>query len=133
MKPVMQTIGGPENGNCLQACMASLLGLCLEEVPHFVLEDNWVHALDAWLKQFDLQSVAVDLNIMRQQGEDMWKPYGYHLIVGKSPRADCQHAVVGYNGEMVHDPHWDGDGLDTEESWTLFVKRFENALRQEEL
>ena len=124
MKPVKQTLDGPEAGNCLQACIASLFEMALEDVPHFVLKDNWVKALDNWLAQFDLQSVEIDLRYMRQQGGDMWKPYGYHLINGNSPRADCKHAVVGYGGEMVHDPHWDGDGLETEDTWTLFVKRF---------
>ena len=134
MKPVMQTLDGLEEGNCLQACIASLFEMGLEEVPHFVLRDDWVGALDGWLGQFDLQSVLVDLE--RGEGEDMWEPYGYHLICGKGPRADCQHAVVGYNGRVVHDPHPDGGGLEIEESWTLFVKRFESGaddLRQEVL
>ena len=125
MKPVMQTLDGPEEGNCLQACIASLFELELEAVPHFVLKDDWVKALDAWLAQFDLQSVIVDLERMR--GEDMWEPRGYHLICGESPRIDCQHAVVGYGGKMVHDPHSDGEGLKTEDTWTLFVKRFDNV------
>ena len=122
MKPVMQTLDGPEEGNCLQACMASLFELEMGAVPHFVLEDDWVEAFDEWLERFDLQSVTVDLE--RMGGEDMWKPYGYHLICGDSPRSDCKHAVVGYNGRVVHDPHPDGDGLETEENWTLFVRRF---------
>lgn len=125
MKPIGQTQDGPERGNCLQACVASLLELNLEDVPHFVLEEDWVEALDRWLSEFDLQSIDVDLARTRQQEGDMWKPLGYHLINGKSPRSNCQHAVVGYNGEIVHDPHWDNDGLETQETWTLFVKRFE--------
>ena len=121
----MQTLDGLEKGNCLQACIASLFELDLEEVPHFVLESDWVGALDSWLKQYDLQTIDVDLEYMKQQGGDTWKALGYHLICGKSSRAD--HAVVGYNGKMVHDPHPDGGGLETEDVWTLFVKRFESS------
>ena len=124
MKPVKQTLDGPREGNCLQACIASLFEMPLEDVPHFVLKGDWVKTLDNWLAQFDLQSVDIDLEYMRQQGGDMWKPYGYHLICGKSPRTDCEHAVVGYGGKMVFDPHWDGEGLEIEKTWTLFVKRF---------
>lgn len=124
MKPVDQTFFGPEEGNCLQACIASLFELPLEDVPHFVLEENWVKALDDWLIKYDLQSVDVDLKYMRTQDDDMWMPSGYHLICGESSR-ECSHAVVGYKGKIVHDPHPDRDGLVEEQTWTLFVKRFD--------
>ena len=50
MKPVDQTLFGEGRGNCLPACIASVLELPLEAVPHFVLEDDWVGALQTFLE-----------------------------------------------------------------------------------
>jgi len=39
MKPVYQTVIDPDKGNCMQAALASLFELELEEVPDFVTSD----------------------------------------------------------------------------------------------
>jgi hypothetical protein len=46
---IYQTLHGTKIGNCLQAVWASLLRLPLEEVPHFVLHDNWQEIEEAFL------------------------------------------------------------------------------------
>lgn len=47
----------------------------------------------------------------------------YHVVVGPSPRGAYNHAVVGLNGKIVHDPHPDGGGL-LDGAWVhgLFLK-----------
>ena len=122
MKPVMQTTFGKKRGNCLQACIASILEIDIESIPWFGTRSDWFDKMNAWLSaEHDL--VAIDIVA------DSVQPWtgchlGYHIIAGPSPRGDFWHAVVGYRGEMVHDPHPSGDGLRKEKEITLFVARF---------
>ena len=120
VKPIYQTIFGPENGNCLQATVASIFEEPLENVPHFCegMREDWQEVYDAWLQKRGLQLMTVDARSCRRA---RWVPRGYHVIAGQSPRFDRQHAVVGLSGEVVHDPHPEAIGLDTEETWDVFV------------
>lgn len=120
MKPIYQTQFDSKTGNCLQACIASILEIPLDRVPNFMLEDDLTTALDSFLAQFRL--VSITLVASQVSG---WEPTGFHLIGGASPRGEVGHSVVGHNGEMVHDPHPSGDGLRTVEDYTLFVARLE--------
>jgi len=124
MKPVHQNIYGEPNGNCLQAAVASIFEVGLDKVPHFCKppNDDWQERYDDWLAERGLQLMTVDARQCRQAG---WIPRGYHIIAGQSPRFDCQHAVVGLNGKVIHDPHPSGDGLESEETWDVFVKVIE--------
>lgn len=50
MIPVYQTIVDPGKGNCLQAAVASLVELPLDQVPPFIeLKDPWIDVLRKWL------------------------------------------------------------------------------------
>ncbi len=104
MKPIYQTIFGGKEGNCMQAAIASILEIPLENVPHFMLyaEDEWWNRFEEWAGQFGLQPIGID------PGGD-WKPRGWHLIIGGSPRGEFDHCVVGYAGKPVHDPYPDGN------------------------
>jgi hypothetical protein len=84
MIPVYQTIDGPD-GNCYQACMASILEVPLGEIPTFA---GW-RDLRAWLAE-----------------------RGWSLVFGRKDGCSIAsqqtirgiHAVVCFDGEMVHDP-----------------------------
>lgn len=96
-----------QRGNCLQAALATVFDLPLDEVPHFVAmpADVWWSALERWLAE---RNIAV--NWLPQPP---WYPLGaYYLMTGKSPRGDFKHVVVCRNGDLIHDPHPDGTGLD---------------------
>lgn len=136
MKPVFQTNTGrgpkfnEECGNCLQAALASVLELPLDTVPHFVeqahvldpdSETKWAELMNAWLiREFGLCVVYVQYvdNDPRNNG---WKPAGYHLLSGTSPRGSM-HETVGYQGALIHDPHPAGGGVSGDLMVGLFVR-----------
>jgi hypothetical protein len=123
VKPVMQTIRGrgpkfgEPPGNCLQASLASILELPLDQVPHFCAIDPaddyaWSTAMNAWLEdRFGLRVIY-----LQPKG---WTPEGYHLLDGESPRGSM-HSTVGYRGALVHDPHPEGGGV-TDPRFGIFV------------
>ena len=127
MLPIMQTRFGFPNehdlspdeppGNCYQACIASILGLELKLVPDIAdcwlpgrpmkeIWERYFKRLLEWLSEFNLTTVEVSL----QNTEPDWLPC-YEILTGESPRANFKHSVVGWNGEIKHDPHPDNTGL----------------------
>lgn len=119
MKPVMQTIFAPPKGNCYQACIASLLELPLDGVPNFAdgPRSRFWDRVDDWLESQGLQV----LHINELNGFEI---KGYHIISGKSPRGNWRHATVGFQGEIVHDPHPEGGGLKEIEAYEVFLRIF---------
>jgi hypothetical protein len=115
MKPVDQTTFGVPGGNCFSACVASLLELPIEEVPHFGSDDTWWATFQAWLKPRGLYAVLFKVD------SDEQRPPGFHVVSGRSPRHDALHAVVGKGAEIAHDPHPSRDGLVSIEDVVLLV------------
>lgn len=101
MKQVTQTITVGDSsglpGNCLQAAVASLLELDLEEVPHFALYDDWLERLVDFAHDHGYG--------VNNQPE---RPV-FGLAFGPSPRG-VSHAVV-CSGDETWDPHPSRDGL----------------------
>lgn len=112
MRPIYQTILDGQNGDCMAACIASLLELDLDAMPN-PHTASWWDDWQAWLKQRGLYLVEAT-------GGD-WTPPGYAILVGTSPRGDWQHAVVALDGEIVHDPHPGGGGVVTRTAYDLIV------------
>lgn len=107
MRPVTQTIfhddpaGRP--GNCLQAAVASLLELPLQDVPHFVaLGPDW---LDCMVRFCQARGFA-----LHTIPSDQYCAYG--MAWGLSERG-VRHAVCWVDGRMAHDPHPSRAGLTT--------------------
>lgn len=132
MRPVDQTLFGatsaPQDqiGNCYPACIATLLEVPLEDVPHVyqLHHDDPVaaHAVrDQWLAQHGLAILSLDLKSLAAAHEATWRALVGVLGIfsGGSPRHDCTHAVVGrltadllgLNWELVHDPHPERQGI----------------------
>ncbi len=109
MIPVHQTKFGLEDGNCLQAAIASVLELPLKRVPNLTLvynrRDDWRKALDEFLYPKGLQHIVLH----SVHPDNNFKPFGYHLIGVKSARGDWNHELVGFQGKPVHDPFPDGN------------------------
>jgi len=108
-------------GDCFRCCIASILELPAEAVPHFMADDwgktkdfTWFQRLNQWLKARGL--TYLELNVAPDQHSAGWfqnvEPAGfatYHVLSGSSRRAE--HSVVARNGVMMHDPAPQKDGL----------------------
>lgn len=111
MIPHIQTNTSPVDGNCWQTCVASVLDLPAEDVPHFV---GWEvhHDLDYWKESaYWLHYRGYELNVSDNHlynGE-------YYIAIGPTVRGTT-HVCVYQNGELAHDPHPSGVGLIGEES-----------------
>lgn len=113
MTPVDQTIFGAPEGNCLPACIASILDLRIEDVPHFGADD-WLDTLERWLAPRGLYPVCATLG-------GPWRPAGLYILAGKSPRGDFLHAVVARGSDVVHDPHPSRAGVLSHADATLLI------------
>lgn len=116
MIPVRQTIFGVdlENrvfGNCHQACVASLLELPLDEVPHFYYDNDGIageRRVAEFLDGLGLAQASIpfhtdDLNALLVQMET-WAPGIEYILGGMSPRGH-NHSVVCCGERLIHDPH----------------------------
>lgn len=144
MTPLKQTIlHDPENGqygNCMQAAIASLFDLHIEQVPHFGdgLGDDEGEKQQAqiikWLQNSMDDSYGIIGFSITDKHHKGWCEFlehstGYHLISGWTARG-TYHVVVGKGGVEVFDVHPSGIGLlqPTEDKpWYIefIVKRFE--------
>jgi hypothetical protein len=116
MKPIDQDIfiNDPQGrvGNCLQACLASIMEMNLTDVPHFaaIPDDTWFEQMCNWIGDHGYQFEDYDgLNE---------SPH-YMLVIGKSPRG-VSHAVVYKDGQLAHDPHPSRAGV-TEIKWSAAI------------
>lgn len=123
---VMRSVEAGTVGDCLRACIASLLELKASDVPHFTQQqiesaklDVWA-IVDDWLAQRGLALVIVKIS----GAPEPQIPRGVHYIgIGPSPRGMVQHAVIYSDGAMVHDPHPSRAGIETLDRIGLLVRR----------
>jgi hypothetical protein len=112
--PDQDILAGPGKiGNCMQACVAGILGKQLHSVPHFALL-GMVHAticLVAWL---DVEHNLYLSHLPDQYEKEGLKPLGLCIATGFTSRGnDIQHACIAdtKTGEVIHDPHPSKAGL----------------------
>lgn len=125
----------PENGtygDCVRACIASVMELDAEAVPHFFHDDPpglvanhrirewlrshklapfWVH-YPAEMKLEDILAIMAELNT------------GVPLIVYGACEGGGDHVVICQDGKMTHNPSWLGGSLTGPGShgyWTVLV------------
>ena len=102
MKPVFQDRYGSADGNCFEACLASILELPLTSIPDFVRNNppDWWDRAVRWLAMNRMYSGVWMLN-------DGAVPLGYH-IAGCDKQittdGDIGHVVVALDGVPVHCP-----------------------------
>lgn len=108
MKPVMQTKTAEGEGDCWNACVASLLEIEIDTIPEWEEKRGWFLDFEKWLAaRFGMYPIWVNYPFSL-------RPYGYYILSGKSPRGEFDHAIIMYNGEFSHDPYPDGgDSLET--------------------
>jgi len=123
MKAVHQTIVNTTNGNCMQASVASILDLELDQVPKFVeMEgDQWFWGIVSFMESFGYQykgycSDQFNDSFSMSDLQKFIGIDGYFLTSGKSPRFNCGHMTVYKLEEdgsfnLAHDPHESGSGI----------------------
>lgn len=104
----------PPYGDCMRACIASLLDLPAAAVPHcydYAGDDGnvGIDLLNSWLKPRGLAYIEVFVPVDEHYRETT-KRLGYHVIVGQC-NGLSNHAVVGFQGDVIHDPHPAGVGI----------------------
>lgn len=126
MIPVDQTSFGPF-GNCLAACVASLLELPVEDVPNFMLglpswdpddqeaRARWSRAFFAGVNDWLAPRGLFYFEVGAPEGlpsyiTESTPPAALWIGIG-TVAGGASHAVVMRGGEMVHDPHPDRAGL----------------------
>lgn len=124
MTPVMQsklyTKDGIHNGNCLVACLASLLDMPLWMVPPFddmFGRDDWRIRISEWLARLGYRFIKTEGHQVDQLPE-------YYIASGYSTR-NVFHAVIYRNGELAHDPHYQGTGIYSVE-YTQHLEKIES-------
>jgi hypothetical protein len=115
--PTDQEILSPVFGDCLSACVATILDLPLSAVPVFARPgQNWgqmVDLLNAWLAPRGLVAVL-----------SLSPPAGLGIAKGPSPRfVGGGHCVVVRDGVLVWDPHPSRAGLAAGETSYLAILR----------
>src|SRR5579863_3253137 len=96
---MMRWIDQISSTGCVPACIASITGIPIGEIPDFMAPrdgSGWSR-VRAWLRTRGW--AAVDL-----QAKSLGRGRGYVLLRGVSPRGS-RHCVVGLDGRIVHDPH----------------------------
>ena len=118
MIPVMQTEFAKRGesgeivkcGNCMAACVASILEKSIDEIPTLRKLDQGFCQSGALMEY--LNSIGCTLGVLG--GPDGFHPlYSdcYYIACGPAKRG-FSHAVVYRYGRLAHDPHPDGTGID---------------------
>lgn len=97
MIPVHQTILSEGDGNCVAACVASILELDIETVPNFIMDERQPFSWDVWLNRW-VAARGVTAHWTRR------RPRWLSIGLGESWRG-TDHAVVMRNGKTIHDPN----------------------------
>jgi len=135
MKPVSQDSFGEKKGNCLSACICSILELPIEASKKY--DDKWRMgnftgskfdlAYDDFLKSHRLTLLRFDWSESFEQA--LTKEHNdLHYILsgpvdGYSEGETIQHAVVARGGEIVHDPNPRNKPLHRRELIEFLVRR----------
>lgn len=127
MKPVDQTIlHEPDKGrygNCMQAMVASILEIPIDEVQHFLHDGTqdgveFNRRVNDFLRPFNL------CYLQFPKCQDSLDAFGIrglvHEVSGPSRRG-VEHACVAVDGTLVHDPHPSKAGLVSVDHYGVFV------------
>jgi hypothetical protein len=109
-------------GNCFQACIAGILGISINAVPHFALLGihHWLDCAVAWLSA----EHEVQIDTINSPADPGYVQLKHCMLRGQTIRG-THHAVIGLaeTGEMVHDPHPERAGLTFLNSTFYFYKK----------
>jgi hypothetical protein len=115
VRPIHQTVlpdeDNPLKGNCFAACLASVLELPLDDVPHVMHHEDWRERTNAWLASRGMGTIEVSLEteepalypvppgmLVIVSGRTVRHPERLHAVVARTVAGGCQW-------EYLHDPH----------------------------
>lgn len=110
----------PENdqrGDCFRVCMAMVLGLEPELVPHFYRQgeagdrDQVQHEIDRFLDDYDLVECSIaypveDYELILATMKNLSPKVAF--ILGGMSTSGCGHSVACFDGAIHHDPTGEG-------------------------
>ncbi len=126
MTPVMQTIVDAEKGNCMQASIASLLDMELEQVPNLIEmdEDIWPDIFVDWLwangYEYFGEMPGSYVSTIPDYTEGV---RGYVLVKGTSNYPRGHMVVYDLDGKLAHDPAPAGIGVFKVEAYWIIEPR----------
>lgn len=103
MRFTLQTKFG-QNGNCVQACVATLFGLEISDIPEFEQDDNeWCFKFSDWLRdRLGKFLMTVELND-ESHIKLLSDSYCLSSINSPHPLVD-RHAVITKGDRIIFDP-----------------------------
>lgn len=117
MKPVMQTLFGNEKGNCMQACLASLLELALDQVPNFVeYRSRWHDKYVEFCRSYGVYPLYFPAEAV--ESPEVFQ--GYYDLSVETERS-LLHSVIAKDGQIIHDPYPGGSTITKIVGYTIFV------------
>ncbi len=122
LAPGCKPLPGQRPGDCLRACVASLLELNLHDVPHFIEEHDvrWFEGIQEFLAKetsgiwtICCTEVAWPSVVGTPDPENVPPLQRYVIASGPSPRGPWLHSVLvdAFTGELAHDPHPSRQGV----------------------
>ncbi len=143
MKPVEQTNFEKGSGDCVRACIASILELEIDDVPNFTemakTEGEMWEAFAEWLAKRRYAMLFIyDLKNLFFVIDEGYVMYGIGGVPSQNIKG-CDHAVVvkGYRKgkeselEIVHDPNPNNDPYDREAlkdtQWLIPIQSIEEV------
>lgn len=115
MIPVYQTmtVANDGQGNCFNACVASILELPLRDVaPIYPKDPDYWDRWMAWFAERGLELEPYGVN-EPPKGWSIASGIGFRIYPDGHEKAGrpIRHACVSFNGEILHDPFPGGKGL----------------------
>jgi hypothetical protein len=116
--------------DCVRACIASILEIDAADVPHFYDQEDTVACqlrMQEWLRERGLIIAIVPLPGSMTQDEMfqyMSDNYTFHYFMLWCNSGDGDHAVVGINDKMAHNPAWYRSPIDGPHSsgfWIVWI------------
>lgn len=112
MKKVDQTTFGVGEGNCLPACVATITGIPLEEIPNFCClyeGHEWYEHFTAWLRPLGL--VPMCFLVKPSSLDHVKEHYAGIPWIASGPTERGDHCCVYVGDTLYHDPNPCRDGL----------------------
>jgi len=111
MEKVFQTDLSPKTGNCHQACLASLLDMKLDDVPHFMVMENFHRKETEWLIKKGFVYVGAYIPDFFPNDYEFEGIEGYFIAGGPTDRGTQHSVIVDKKLNLIHDPNPNGNGL----------------------